>query len=77
MEVVVTVLPLLLSLTVLSEQPERACGPLAAGAVVAFVLSQRLKKVNRNDLKKLWDINILEVLNNIGGNYSTKLIYFL
>jgi len=59
-EVVVTVLPLLLSLTVLSEQPERACGPLAAGAVVAFVLSQRLKKVNRNDLKKLWDINILE-----------------
>lgn len=59
-EAVVTVLPILLSLTVLSDQPERACGPLAAGAVIAFVMSQRFKKYSKNDAKKLYELDICE-----------------
>jgi len=59
-EAVVTVLPTLLSLTVLSDQPERACGPMAVGAFIAFVMSQRVKKYSKNDAKKLYELDIKE-----------------
>jgi len=59
-EVVLTVLPTLLSLTVLSDQPERACGPMAAGAFIAFIMTQRTKKYSKNGAKKLNDLDITE-----------------